>query len=71
MTRKKDEEATEIPGGKAAERLREFISQRFPGETALPDEDTTNPENPKGKDGGEQEEPVAKKREDENCPPEG
>jgi hypothetical protein len=72
MTRKKDEEeSSEIPGGKAAERLREFISQRFPGETALPDEETTNPDEPKSKDSDEQrEQTAAKKREGENCPPE-
>jgi|GEM_PF-6061472 len=67
MIQQKDKDTFEMPGGKAAERLREFISERFPGETALPDEDTTKPENPTGKD-SEQE--TAKKREDEECPPE-
>lgn len=67
MIQQKDEDAPEMPGGKAAERLREFISERFPGETALPDEDTTKPESSTSKD-SEQE--TKKKRADEKCPPE-
>jgi hypothetical protein len=67
MIQPKDKDTSEMPGGKAAERLREFISERFPGETALPDEDTTKPENSMSKDS---EHKTAKKRKDEECPPE-
>ena len=31
MTRRPDDSQPEPPGGRAAERLREFIDQRFPG----------------------------------------
>lgn len=38
MTKRPGDENPEPPGGRAAERLHDFISQRFPGEPALPDE---------------------------------
>jgi hypothetical protein len=63
MTRKNQEEAEpEAPGGKAAERLREFMAERFPDETALPDQDTKNPDLNK-KEIEREEQPAAKKRE--------
>ncbi len=42
MTKRPGDENPEPPGGRAAERLRDFISQRFPGEAALPDEIDTD-----------------------------
>jgi hypothetical protein len=37
MTRRPGDEAPEPPGGRAEERLREFIGQRFPGGIPLPE----------------------------------
>jgi len=39
MTRRPDETEDDVPGGHAAERLREFMAERFPG--GLPREGTT------------------------------
>ena len=43
MTRRPDDDTPAPPGGRAAERLREFIDQRFPGGVPLP-ESTHEPE---------------------------
>src|SRR5512135_3657831 len=37
MTRRPGDNTPEPPGGRAAERLREFIDQRFPGGVPLPE----------------------------------
>jgi hypothetical protein len=37
MTRRPGDETPEPPGGRAAERLREFIDQRYPGGVPLPE----------------------------------
>lgn len=37
MTREPGDNKPQPPGGRAAERLREFIDQRFPGGTPLPE----------------------------------
>lgn len=39
MTRRPGERDPEPPGGRAAERLREFIEQRFPGRKGPPEPD--------------------------------
>ena len=36
MTRRPGDDTPDPPGGRAAERLREFLDQRFPGEVSLP-----------------------------------
>ena len=37
MTREPSDDKPELPGGRAAERLREFINQRFPGGVPSPE----------------------------------
>lgn len=49
MTHKSDDDDPATPGGHAAERLREFIDQRFPGGMPLPE----------GAEGDREREPAA------------
>ncbi len=39
MTRRPGDKEPEPPGGRAAERLREFVEQRYPGKEPLPQEE--------------------------------
>jgi hypothetical protein len=54
MTRKPGDHEPEPPGGRAAERLREFLKERFGEGTGPPDESSEQPEEPeedeRGKD---------------------
>ena len=54
MTRRPGERDPDPPGGRAAQRLREFIEQRFPGRKGPSEPDTeTHEHRPTGEEPGE------------------
>jgi hypothetical protein len=57
MTRKSDDPPPQSPGGHAAERLREFLEQRFPGGTPTPE--SAPEQGTEAEDATKQEEDIA------------